>query len=63
MVNTTYLLNIKGIGKQEFLNIVIPLSVIQNIGSHVLTLNKTNSISYSSKIQPCCVYNLHLTVT
>jgi hypothetical protein len=51
-----------GIQKQDFL-ILIRLPVIKNIGSDVLTLNKTKSISYSSKIQPLFVYNLQLTVT
>jgi hypothetical protein len=52
----------KGIRKQDFL-ILIRLPVIKNIGSDVFTLNKTKSNSYSSKIQPFCVYNLQLTVT
>ena len=52
----------KGIRKQDFL-ILIRLPVIKNIGSDVFTLNKTKSISYSSKIQPFFVYNLQLTVT
>ena len=50
-----------GIQKQDFL-ILIRLPVIKNIGSDVLTLNKTKSISYSSKIQPFFVYNLQLCI-